>query len=136
MDTHKASTRLAERGPFIRGLVEVVCVEVEAQLGTYRHSPHEVRGDFFTADFPLPASRTGGNPCNTSRSSRQQASALVRAFSPVSLVSAEGEGEVGCYFLKVLQCDVTVLALVVVLHDGLQGATEPSETQRVRERLV
>lgn len=51
----------------------------------------------------------------------------VAAFSPVCFVSAEGKGEVGCYFLKVLQCNVTVLALVVVLHYRLQGATEQSD---------
>lgn len=55
MDTHKASTGVTKGWPFIRGFVEVVCVtEVVAQLGTYRHSPNEVRGDFFTADLSLP----------------------------------------------------------------------------------
>lgn len=35
--------------------MKVVCiVEVVAQLGTYRHSPDEVRGDFFTTDLSLP----------------------------------------------------------------------------------
>lgn len=57
-DTHKASARLAERGPLVRGFMEVVCVEVEAQLGTYGHSPHEVRGDFLTADLSLPVRKT------------------------------------------------------------------------------
>lgn len=35
-----------------------MCVaEVEAQLSTYRHSPHEVRGYFFTADLSLPGQK-------------------------------------------------------------------------------
>lgn len=35
--------------------MEIMCViEVVAQLGTYRHSPDEVRGDFLTADLSLP----------------------------------------------------------------------------------
>lgn len=35
--------------------MKIMCViEVVAQLGTYRHSPDEVRGDFFTADLALP----------------------------------------------------------------------------------
>lgn len=73
---HWASTCVTKRWSLVCGFVEVVhVVEVVAQLGTYGHSPHEVRGNFFTADLSL----------------------------PVSFVSAEGEGEVGCYFLKVLQ---------------------------------
>lgn len=56
--THKASTSITKLWPFIRGLVEVMCVaEVEAQLSTYRHSPHEVRGYFFTADLSLPGQK-------------------------------------------------------------------------------
>lgn len=51
------------------------------------------------------------------------------ASSPVSFVSAEGKGEVGCYFLKVLQRNVAVLILVVIFHHGLQGATEQSHIQ-------
>lgn len=52
--THKASTRVAERRPLVCGFMEVMCViEVVAQLGTHRHSPHEVRGDFLTADLSL-----------------------------------------------------------------------------------
>lgn len=55
-DTHKASTYFTERRPFVCGFMEVMCViEVVAQFGTYRHSPHEVRGHFFTADLSLPA---------------------------------------------------------------------------------
>lgn len=53
-DTHKASAILAKRWPLVRGFVEVMRIEAVAQLGTYRHSPHEVRGDFFMADFSLP----------------------------------------------------------------------------------
>lgn len=48
----------------------------------------------------------------------------VLSYPPVSFVCTEGEGEVGCYFLKVPQRDVTILVRVVVFHDGLQGATE------------
>lgn len=51
------------------------------------------------------------------------------ASSPVSFMSAEGKGEVSCYFLKVFQGDIAVLALVVVFHYGLQGATEESDSQ-------
>lgn len=47
------------------------------------------------------------------------------ASSPVRFMSAEGEGEVGRYFLKVLLGDVAILVLIVVLHYGLQGATQP-----------
>lgn len=54
---------------------------------------------------------------------------LCAASSPVSFVSAEGKGEVGCYFLKILQRNVTILVLVVIFHDGLQGATEQSDIQ-------
>lgn len=43
---------------------------------------------------------------------------------PVSFVSTEGEGEVGRYFLKFPQRDVAILIVVVIFHDGLQGATE------------
>lgn len=51
-DTHKASTCVTKRWPLIRHFMEVMRVfEVEAQLGTYRHSPHEVRVDFLTADL-------------------------------------------------------------------------------------
>lgn len=51
-DTHKASTCVTKRWTFIRHFMEVMRVfEVEAQLGTYRHSPHEVRVDFLTADL-------------------------------------------------------------------------------------
>lgn len=58
MDTHKASTGVTKRWPFIGGFMEVMCViEVVAQLGTYRHSPNEVRGDFFTADLSLPGQK-------------------------------------------------------------------------------
>ena len=54
-NTHEASTRVAERRPLVRGFVEVVHVsEVVAQLGTYGHSPHEVRGDLLTADLSFP----------------------------------------------------------------------------------
>lgn len=53
--TYKASAGVTKRRPFIRGFMKVVCiVEVVAQLGTYRHSPDEVRGDFFTTDLSLP----------------------------------------------------------------------------------
>lgn len=55
VDTHKASTGVTKCWPFIGGFMEVMCViEVEAQFGTYRHSPNEVRGDFFTVDLSLP----------------------------------------------------------------------------------
>lgn len=55
MITHKASTGITKCRPFICGFMKVVCViEVVAQLGTYRHSPDEVRGDFFTTDLPVP----------------------------------------------------------------------------------
>lgn len=51
----KSSTGVTEGRAFVRSLVEVVCViEVVAQLGTYRHSPDEVRRDFLTADLSLP----------------------------------------------------------------------------------
>lgn len=146
--THKASTSITKLWPFIRGLVEVMCVaEVEAQLSTYRHSPHEVRGYFFTADLSLP----GQKKRNTKVSKWVEvfftkpfkSSHVVSCFlgldnvreggpaasSPVSFVSAEGEGEVGCYFLKVLQRNVTILVLVVIFHYGLQGATEQSDIQ-------
>lgn len=56
LGTHKSSTSVAERWPFVRSFMEVMCViEVVAQLGTYRHSPDEVRGDFLTADLSLPS---------------------------------------------------------------------------------
>lgn len=58
VDTHKASTSVTESGPFIGGFMEVMrVIEVIAQLSTYRHSPHEVRGDFFTADLSLPGQK-------------------------------------------------------------------------------
>lgn len=58
MDTNKASTCVTEGWPFVCGFMEVMSVfEVVAQLGTYRHSPHEVRGDFFTADLSLPGQK-------------------------------------------------------------------------------
>ena len=57
MDTHKASASLTKRRPLVRCFVKVVCVEAVAQLGTYRHSPHEVRGDFLTADLSLPGQK-------------------------------------------------------------------------------
>lgn len=43
-------------------------------------------------------------------------------------MSTEGEGEVGCYFLKFPQRDVAILIMVVVFHDGLQGATVREES--------
>lgn len=55
VDTHKASTSVTESRPFVCGFMEVMgVIEVVAQLSTYRHSPHEVRVDFFTADLSLP----------------------------------------------------------------------------------
>lgn len=55
MDTHKTSASVTECRTFICGFMEVMrVIEVVAQLSTYRHSPHEVRGDFFTADLSLP----------------------------------------------------------------------------------
>lgn len=57
-DTHKGPTNITRRRPFICGFMEVMHVmEVVAQLGTYRHSPHEVRRDFFTADLSLPGQK-------------------------------------------------------------------------------
>lgn len=54
-DTHKASTYITECWSFVCGFMEVMrVIEVVPQLGTYGHSPHEVRGDFFTADLSLP----------------------------------------------------------------------------------
>lgn len=65
MDTHKASTYVTECWPFVCGFVEVMrVIEVVAQFGTYRHSPHEVRGNFFTADLSLPAQEKFPE-CNT-----------------------------------------------------------------------
>lgn len=119
MDTYKASARVTKCWPFICGLMEIMCVtEVVAQFGTYRHSPNEVRGDFFTADLSLPVDRhfhrTTRKLLNGSRLFRSAAydfmflsvafrEALVHVFasSPVSFVSAEGEREVGRYFFKV-----------------------------------
>ncbi len=58
MDTHKASTSITKCWPFIRGFMEVMrVIEVVAQLGTYGHSPHEVRSDVFTADLSLPGQK-------------------------------------------------------------------------------
>lgn len=55
MITHKASTGVTKSRSFICGFMKVVCiVEVVTQLGTYRHSPDEVRGDFFTTDLSVP----------------------------------------------------------------------------------
>lgn len=48
----------------------------------------------------------------------------ISASPPVSFTNAKGEGEVGSYFFKLLQRNVTILVLVIVFHDGLQGATE------------
>lgn len=52
----------------------------------------------------------------------------VSFHTPVSFVSTEGEGEVGRYFLKFPQRDVAILIVVVVFHDGLQGATVREES--------
>lgn len=53
--THESSAGVAERRPFVRGFMEVMCVvEVVTELCTYGHPPHEVRGDFFPADLSLP----------------------------------------------------------------------------------
>lgn len=122
--------------------MEVVCVtEVVAQLGTYRHSPNEVRGDFFTADLSLPEQEMF--QCRMQKlffltvQPLCEGSLHVSTSSPVSFASAEGEGEVGCYFLKVLQRNVTFLVVVVVFHYGLQGATEQSKKNyTVRGTLV
>lgn len=58
MNTHKASASITKRRPFICGFLEIVCIiKIVAQLGTYRHSPHEVRGDVFTADLSLPGQK-------------------------------------------------------------------------------
>lgn len=138
MDTHKASAGVTKGWSFIRGFVEVVCVtEVVAQFGTYRHSPNEVRGDFFTADLSLPEQEMF--QCRMQKLVSQEfwkqcvfstvqplceGSLQVSTSSPVSFASAEGEGKVGCYFLKVLQRNVTFLVVVVIFHYGLQGATE------------
>lgn len=48
----------------------------------------------------------------------------VSAHAPVSFTNAEGKREVGSYFFKVLQRNITILALVIIFHDGLQGARE------------
>lgn len=42
-------------------------------------------------------------------------------------MSTEGEGEVGRYFLKFPKRNVAILIVVVVFHDGLQGATVREE---------
>lgn len=44
----------------------------------------------------------------------------LSASAPVSFTNAEGKGEVGGYFFKVLQRNVTILVLVVIFHDGLR----------------
>lgn len=152
-DTHKASTCVTKRWTFIRHFMEVMRVfEVEAQLGTYRHSPHEVRVDFLTADLSFSGQKMFQSATQQWVSQvegfRNHSTAHVvscffsvlqpqqherplstAASSPVSFVSAEGKGEVGCYFLKVLQWNVAILILVVIFHHGLQGATEQSDIQ-------
>lgn len=53
--TYKSSTGVAKCRPLVSSFMEVMCViKVVAQLGTYRHSPDEVRGDFLTVDLSLP----------------------------------------------------------------------------------
>lgn len=78
--THKAAAGVAEGWPLVGDFVEVVgVVEVVAQLGTHRHSPHEVRGDFLAADLPLPAQK------NTCWSKRREGDGEGRAFPEASL---------------------------------------------------
>lgn len=43
---------------------------------------------------------------------------------PIALVRAEGEGEICSDLLKVIQRNVAVHVQIIVLHDGLQGATQ------------
>lgn len=140
MITHKASTGITKRRPFICGFMKVVCIiEVVAQLGTYRHSPDEVRGDFFTTDLSVPAQERfrdmvqklvtrGFCKPNVSHFHcslpRSEASIHVLTHAPVSFTNAEGKGEVGSYFFKVLQRNIAILVQVIIFHDGLQGARE------------
>lgn len=55
---------------------------------------------------------------------RSEASTSVSDYAPVSFTNAEGKGEIGGYFFKVLQRNITILVLVIIFHDGLQGARE------------
>lgn len=140
MITHKASTGITKRRPFICGFMKVVCIiEVVTQLDTYRHSPDEVRGDFFTTDLSVPGHERfrdmiqklvtrGFCKPNVSHfhcwRPSSEASIYVSANAPVSFTNAEGKGEVGGYFFKVLQRNISILVLVIIFHDGLQGARE------------
>lgn len=125
--THKASAGVTKRRPFICGFMKVVCIiEVVAQLSTYRHSPDEVRGDFFTTDLVLPGQEMIKMDAFVNRMfhcSVPHSEAFVDVL-PVSFTDTEGKGEVGSYFFKVLQRNITILVLVIIFHDGLQGATE------------
>lgn len=91
--------------------------EVVAQLGTNRHSPHEVRGDFLMADLSFPEHRMFQSKqrarlnkltahvslCVSQQCDRERPRFREQLPLPVSFVSAEGEGEVSRYLLKVLQ---------------------------------
>lgn len=58
----------------------------------------------------------------------------LSASAPVSFTNAEGKGEVGGYFFKVLQRNVTILVLVVIFHDGLRGGNGGGGGRRALER--
>lgn len=52
---YESSTRVAEGGPFVCHLMEVVqVVEVEAQFSTYWHPSHEIGCDFLSANLSFP----------------------------------------------------------------------------------